>query len=75
MGSRNASVKNMMSALAQMYPPKSKFSVDQIPDLSGRVALVTGELPPPPPPPPGARLLLTALVGGNVGIGYETCKV
>ncbi|KAI1790007.1 NAD(P)-binding protein [Ganoderma leucocontextum] len=26
----------------QMYPPKSKFSVDQIPDLTGRVAIVTG---------------------------------
>ncbi|TBU22526.1 NAD(P)-binding protein [Dichomitus squalens] len=28
--------------VAQMYPPKSKFTVDQIPDLAGRVAIVTG---------------------------------
>ena len=29
---------------AQFFPPKSKFSVDQIPDLTGRVAIVTGRL-------------------------------
>lgn len=27
----------------QSYPPKSKFSTDQIPDLTGRVVIVTGE--------------------------------
>lgn len=26
----------------QFFPPKSKFTVDQIPDLSGKVMLVTG---------------------------------
>ncbi|KAK7682531.1 hypothetical protein QCA50_014331 [Cerrena zonata] len=26
----------------QSFPPKSKFSTDQIPDLTGRIALVTG---------------------------------
>lgn len=28
--------------VSQGFPPKSKFSVDQIPDLTGRVVLVTG---------------------------------
>ncbi|EIW52321.1 NAD-P-binding protein [Trametes versicolor FP-101664 SS1] len=28
--------------ISQGFPPKSKFSVDQIPDLTGRVVLVTG---------------------------------
>ncbi|OSC98224.1 NAD(P)-binding protein [Trametes coccinea BRFM310] len=28
--------------MSQMVPPKSKFKVDQIPDLGGRVAIVTG---------------------------------
>ena len=27
---------------SQLFPPKSKFSVDDIPDLSGKVMLVTG---------------------------------
>ncbi|KAH9925604.1 NAD(P)-binding protein [Epithele typhae] len=30
------------SALKQFYPPKSEFSVDQIPDLTGKVVVVTG---------------------------------
>ena len=29
-------------AMQQSFPPKSKFSVDDIPDLSGRVVIVTG---------------------------------
>ena len=28
--------------LAQLWPPATKFSVDQIPDLAGRIAIVTG---------------------------------
>ncbi|KAH9923767.1 NAD-P-binding protein [Epithele typhae] len=30
------------SVVKQLYPPKSKFSVDQIPDLTGKVVIVTG---------------------------------
>ena len=30
------------SAFAQSFPPKSRFTVDDIPDLSGKVILVTG---------------------------------
>lgn len=28
--------------LTQSFPPKPKFKVDHIPDLSGKVAIVTG---------------------------------
>ncbi|EIM81817.1 NAD-P-binding protein [Stereum hirsutum FP-91666 SS1] len=33
---------NSLSALAQAFPPKPQWSVDSIPDLSGKVVLVTG---------------------------------
>ncbi|KAI0738867.1 NAD(P)-binding protein [Daedaleopsis nitida] len=42
MGAAFSEMKVTLPAVAQMYPPKSKFSVDQIPDLTGRVVLVTG---------------------------------
>ncbi|KAF8143844.1 NAD(P)-binding protein [Mycena galopus ATCC 62051] len=32
----------MISILQQSFPPKSKFSVDDIPDLAGQVIIVTG---------------------------------
>ncbi|OJT03837.1 hypothetical protein TRAPUB_5477 [Trametes pubescens] len=32
----------LSAIINQGFPPKSKFSVDQIPDLTGRVVLVTG---------------------------------
>ncbi|KAJ7505236.1 hypothetical protein B0H11DRAFT_1977646 [Mycena galericulata] len=32
----------LFSAVGQSYPPKSKFSVNDIPDLTGRVIIVTG---------------------------------
>lgn len=28
--------------IAQSFPPKSRFNIDEIPDLSGKVAVVTG---------------------------------
>ncbi|KAF5340714.1 hypothetical protein D9611_007438 [Ephemerocybe angulata] len=31
-----------LSLLSESYPPKSRFAVDDIPDLSGKVAIVTG---------------------------------
>ncbi|KAI0792827.1 NAD(P)-binding protein [Abortiporus biennis] len=38
-----ATVSNLWTAMVtQGFPPKSKFSVDQIPDLTGRVIIVTG---------------------------------
>ncbi|KAJ7110090.1 NAD(P)-binding protein [Mycena epipterygia] len=33
---------SLWSYLAQSFPPKSQFTVDEIPDLTGRVILVTG---------------------------------
>ncbi|KAF7335670.1 NAD(P)-binding protein [Mycena venus] len=32
----------LISVIKQSFPPKSKFSVDKIPDLSGQVIIVTG---------------------------------
>ena len=32
----------MGQTTSQMFPPKAKFSVNYIPDLSGKVMLVTG---------------------------------
>ena len=42
MGSASSKDPSFWSTLRQAFPPKSKFSVDQIPDLSGQVILVTG---------------------------------
>ena len=35
--------RNAWQVLIQNFPPKPQFSVDRVPDLSGQVALVTGE--------------------------------
>lgn len=35
-------LKQLRDGINQSFPPKSKFSTNQIPDLGGRVALVTG---------------------------------
>jgi retinol dehydrogenase-12 len=32
----------MGAAYSELFPPKPTFSVDDIPDLAGRVAVVTG---------------------------------
>ena len=39
-----STVKNYALVVGQSFPPKSKFSVDQIPDLTGRVVIVTGKM-------------------------------
>ena len=73
MGGAVSNLKNVWPAILQLYPPKSRFSVDQIPDLSGRVILVTGRRICCP-----LRGLLHGLIchiGGNSGLGYETIKV
>ena len=31
-----------MSVVSQMFPPKPKWGVDDIPDLTGKVMIVTG---------------------------------
>ncbi|KAI0776358.1 NAD(P)-binding protein [Irpex lacteus] len=35
-------LKNYYQALCQFFPPKTTFTVDQIPDLTGRVVIITG---------------------------------
>ena len=42
MGGSFSGMKNGWAVFIQNFPPKPQFSVDQIPDLSGRIALVTG---------------------------------
>ncbi|KAF9805012.1 hypothetical protein IEO21_09228 [Rhodonia placenta] len=37
-----AEFQYLIAVVAQLFPPKSKFTTDQIPDLSGKVAIVTG---------------------------------
>jgi NAD(P)-dependent dehydrogenase (short-subunit alcohol dehydrogenase family) len=61
----------MSSIISQFFPPKATWSVDQIPDLTGKVAIVTGACRPSS----SYRCKLTnAWTGGNTGIGKETCK-
>ncbi|KAH8814642.1 hypothetical protein DL96DRAFT_419356 [Flagelloscypha sp. PMI_526] len=33
---------NTLSLISEAFPPSSKFKVEEIPDLSGKIALVTG---------------------------------
>ena len=35
--------RNAWQVLIQNFPPKPKFSVEEIPDLTGRVVIVTGQ--------------------------------
>jgi hypothetical protein len=37
-----ATMKTLLSLLTQSFPPKPKFKVEDIPDLSGKVVIVTG---------------------------------
>lgn len=62
---------NIGSYLAQSFPPKSEFDIADIPDLTGKIIIVTGQY-----------LQMQTLSfdaeqssGGNGGIGYETIKV
>ena len=35
-------LSNLVRFVVEGFPPKSKFSVEDVPDLTGRVAIVTG---------------------------------
>ena len=62
----------ILSVAQQSFPPHPTWAVDDIPDLTGKVAIVTGALT--------RRLgVLYAkrnlVAGSNVGVGKETVKV
>ena len=42
MGTMMSNLNNGWQVFIQNFPPKPTFSADQIPNLSGKVALVTG---------------------------------
>ena len=44
MGGLVSKDKGIWPTIVQQFPPKPKFSIDQIPDLSGRIVIVTGAL-------------------------------
>jgi retinol dehydrogenase 12 len=62
-----------LSIVSQISPPKPKWSVDDIPDLLGKVIIVTGQCYGSLPCL--AEFLSAILLGGNTGIGKETAKV
>lgn len=35
-------ISTLLNFLSQTFPPESKFSTEDIPDLTGRVVIVTG---------------------------------
>ncbi|GAB1517999.1 short-chain alcohol dehydrogenase [Rhizoctonia solani] len=57
----------MGSNLSQTFPPKPLFSVEQIPDLTGQVIIVTGQVS-------HDVMCFPRLMHGNAGLGKETCK-
>lgn len=64
-----------LAYLKELFPPEAKFSVNDIPDLTGKVIIVTGansgELQPPVP---DLKRPLTTL-SSPLGIGKETARV
>lgn len=55
---------------SQSFPPASKFDVHDIPDLSGKVMIVTGQYSTFSP----ETIAKLSLAGGNSGIGKETVR-
>lgn len=62
----------LLSVIDQNFPPKAKWSVDDIPDLSNKVVIVTGK---PRKTVHIQWVALTVNSGANIGLGYETAKV
>jgi hypothetical protein len=64
----------ILSVAQQSFPPRPTWGVDDIPDLTGKVAIVTGAFI-------NLGVCLYAnpkccmLTGGNTGVGKETVKV
>ena len=62
----------------QSYPPEPEFSTKHIPDLTGRVVIVTGMyiISFSTILAPGSEyIVITSVPGGNAGIGKETVRV
>jgi hypothetical protein len=58
-------------SIAQVsFPPRPTWGVDDIPDLTGKVAIVTGAFINL-----GVCLYANMVTGGNTGVGKETVKV
>ena len=65
----------ILSFLAQSFPPRPTWSADDIPDLTGKVILVTGAPFLRQKSMPGVLNVGVSRVGGNTGVGKETVKV
>src|ERR1700733_13601372 len=59
-----------LSDLQQTFPPRPTWGVNEIPDLTGKVILVTGACTKC-----HCACFCSTSVGGNCGIGKETVKV
>ena len=59
------------SIFEQSFPPRPTWSVNDIPDLTGKVILVTGAYSDINT----CNLNMSLFVGGNAGVGKETVKV
>ena len=62
----------LLSIAQQNFPPHPTWAVDDIPDLTGKVAIVTGALTQHLKVLYAKRNLAA---GSNVGVGKETVKV
>ena len=63
---------NTYSLFKELFPGQPRWSVDQIPDLTGQVIIVTGQVHITACLNPGTDY---EYYRGNAGIGKETCKV
>lgn len=63
-----------LSVVQQSFPPRPRWGVNDIPDLTGKVVIVTGEFIIHK-----SVCMLSAtyciVTGGNTGVGKETVKV
>ncbi len=64
-----------ISLAKESFPPKSNWGVDDIPDLTGKVIIVTGMLRYPNIKQLYVCSIWCSSIGGSTGIGKETAKV